>query len=57
MSIVAAADLHDVLTAGIVLAAMRLIWVDYKRLEIELETLTLMAAIAVLQSALYVDVF
>ncbi|HDZ51455.1 hypothetical protein LCGC14_0112770 [marine sediment metagenome] len=57
MSIVAAADLHDVLTAGIVLAAIRLIWVDYKRLEIELETLTLMAAIAVLQSALYVDVF
>lgn len=57
MSLTAAAGLHDVLTAGIVLTAIRLIWVDYRRLEIELETLALMAGIAVLQSALYVDLF
>jgi|Cruoilmetagenom7_1024161.scaffolds.fasta_scaffold00390_29 hypothetical protein len=57
MSITTGLGLHDVLTLGIVLAALRLIWVDYRRLEIELETLAAMAGLALLQSVLFVDLF
>jgi hypothetical protein len=57
MSITAGLGLHDVLTMGIVLSALRLIWVDYRRLEIELETLAAMAGLALLQSVLFVDLF
>ncbi len=57
MTLAADPALHDVLTAGIVLTAFRLIWIDFRRLEIELETLAVMAALAVLQSMLYVDGF
>ncbi|MCE6958100.1 hypothetical protein LAZ40_03390 [Cereibacter sphaeroides] len=44
---------HDwadtLLACGIVAAALRLAWVDARRLEIELETLWIMAGLAVLQ--------
>jgi hypothetical protein len=49
--------LHVFLTVGIVLAALRLAWVDLVKLEIELETLVFMLVLAVVQAVLYVDIF
>jgi hypothetical protein len=49
--------LYGVLTCGILIAGVRLAWVDLKKLEIELETLAVMLGLAVMQSWLFVDVF
>lgn len=46
-----------ILTMGISAAALRLIWVDFKKLEIELETLAVMTLLALLQSGLFVENF
>jgi hypothetical protein len=46
-----------ILTLGISTAALRLIWIDLKKLEIEFETLAIMAVLAILQSCLFVENF
>ena len=47
--------LHAGLTFGILLCALRLIWVDFKKLEIEFETLAVLAGVAALQAWLFED--
>lgn len=45
------------LTGGILISSARLAWVDLRRLEIELETLAVLALLAVAQSYLYDGLF
>ena len=45
--------LQEALTAAIALGALRLIWVDFRQFEIELETLAVLFVLALIQSLLF----
>ena len=57
MDIVALDVLHTILTLGILAAGVRLAWIDLKKIKIEMETLTIMAIMELVQSSIYVDIF
>ena len=46
MDIVVLDVLHSILILGILAAGVRLAWIDLKKLKIEMETLTIMAIMA-----------
>lgn len=49
--------IYHALTLGVIASAMRLAWVDIRKLEIELETLIAMLVLGFLQSWMVVDIF